>query len=336
MTAQDFIYASLRRCGQLRPGYQANAELLADGLREIGFMFDGWNTRRTMNYTVPDYVYPVTGQGNAAIESGQINGLGFYIGPSFTIAAGGTTSGINLVAFSGTSNLIAGLRPGMSLSGNAISPGTTITDVFPDFSPGVQLLQISQVATQTGTNDVIVTADFVGPRPTAIIRANLVYQATSGPPTRIPLSPVSAEEWASINVLQLTPINVTTVFYYEPAWPFGIIWCWPPLNANSLEFFTYGFLNPPITVSDPMQYPPGYQDAIIFTLAERLWPMCTLDVLVHKYPLALLRTDAYKARVELRNLNKPMPRMRNDMGTGGMSRNAGVCDWTLLLTGVPY
>lgn len=287
-------------------------------------MFDGWNAQRTMNFTIPDYIYPVTVQGSAPIESGQVLGLGFYIGPSITFTAT-TTSTSAVVAVPDTT----GLQLGLKLSGTGVPVGSTILAISTNVS-----VTISNPATASGTVSIATLPDFQGPRPTAIVRANLVYQATSGPPTRLPLSPISAEEWANISTLQLTPINVTTVYYYEPTYPCGILWCWPPLNGNSIEVFTWGFLTPPVALTSTITLPPGYQDTIVFTLADRMWPMCTLDILVHKNTRVELRGDAKRARDAVKKLNAPMPRLRSDFGPSGAGTPA--CDWTLLLTGIPY
>lgn len=259
-TARDFLYTALRKCGQLRPGYQAQDELMADGLNEWQLLFDGYNAQRTMNFTIPDYIYPVTGVGHATIESGQVFGCGFEIGPT--------------------------------------------------------------------------ALDFVGPRPTAIVRCNLLFTASS-PSTRVPISPVSAEEWASISTIQLTPINVATVYYYEPRFPNGVLWVWPPLNGNSIEIFTWGFLTPPSTLNAPYSAPPGYAELIVFELAKRLWPMVTKDIAIHRVTWGQLCGQAAAAKASVRALNAPMPRLASDFG-GGRGSSVGECSWSLLLTGVPY
>lgn len=325
-TAGNYLYSAFRRCGQMRPGYLNNADLLADGLAEFSYLFDNWNSKRTMNYTTPDYVYPVLRTGSAAIESGQVYGLGFYVGPSVTFT-GTTTSTQTLVAVPNT----VGLQLGMYIAGTGVPSNTYIVSIVQGVS-----ITMNNPASTSGTVSIATMPDWQGPRPTAILRANLVYQAVSGPPTRLPLSPVSSEEWANISVLQLTPINVTTVYYYEPSFPCGIFWAWPPLNANSIEMFTWGFLTPPTDLTTQIDLPPGYQDAMIYTLAERLWPMCTNEIAIQRVSLLNLRGDAHRARQDVKRLNAPMPRLRCDFGPGGNTGQTPACDWTLLLTGIPY
>ena len=308
----------------MRPGYTNSTDLLTDGLNEFKAMYDGWNAERTLNFTVPDYIYSIS-------TSKSLNGIygqniQWTVGPVFTFT-GDTHSSTTI-----TTQYTNGLIIGMYLTGTGIPANTYITAI----STGVSIT-ISAAATASAIGVTFtITPSFTGPRPEAILRMNL-YMTSVSPtsPTRIPLSPISAEEFANISVLALTAINVTTVFYYDPQMPQGVINVWPPLNGNSLEFFTWGFLNPPATLSSTYFAPPGYQDAIVYTLAQRLYHLCTNDVMVHKVPHQWLCGQAAIARAKIKAVNAPMPRIVNDFSGGGHP-GVGVCDWNLLLTGIPY
>lgn len=263
MITQDFIYAALRRCGQIRPGYTPSPELMNDALVEWQVWYDGLNAERTMNYTTPDYIYPITGPGHALLPSGQSlgAGLGYEIGPT--------------------------------------------------------------------------AADFVGPRPERIIQMNL-YMTSASPsePTRIGMRQLSAEEYFNIIVLAIPPINIATVFYYEARYPNGVIWVWPPLNGNSLEILTWGSLTPPANLTDVYAAPPGYADLIIYRLAQRLYNLCTKEVLAHRVSLQWLVGQAEICAARVRAVNAPSPRLINDFQNQSVSAGSG--DLTLLLTGVPF
>lgn len=260
-TAQDYIYLALRKVGQMRPGYTPQVELLNDALMEWTAMYDGFNAKRTMAYSMPDYVFPITGPGTGTTGNGQTwYGTGYTIGPS--------------------------------------------------------------------------GADFTAVRPVQIVRVNL-YQTNVPVATRIPMTQISMEEWTSIATIGITAINVATVFAYDPQFPNGVIWVWPPLNGNSLEIFTWGHLVPPATLSAPYSAPPGYADVVIWELAKRLWPMVTKDVVPHKVSHQWICGQAALAKRAVRDVNAPMPRMGNDFRGGGGS-NPGSSDWDLLLTGQPY
>ena len=266
LTAADFIYNALRKCGQLRPGYKASPELMADGLDEWKAMFDSYNSRRTMAYSMPDSVFPVpAGGGHGTTGNGQtFGGSGFTIGPS-------------------------------------------------------------------------APADFLGPRPEAIARCNLyLTSASPSTPTRIPLSQLSMEEWTSIVAPVFAPINVATCFCYDPQYPNGVLWVWPPLNGNSLEIFTWGFLTPPTSLAATFSAPPGYADVVIWDLARRLWPLCTKDMMPHRVSHQWLCGQAAIARKAVQDVNRPMPRLATDFRGGVQHNTAGASDWSLILTGVPY
>lgn len=257
--AQDYIYHALRQCGQLKAGYTAQLELLTDAIDQWHLLFDSYNSRRTMMYTMPDYVFPILGPGHGVTGNAQtFGGSGYQIGPT--------------------------------------------------------------------------SLDFVAPRPEAIVRVNLYY--TEGPsPARIPLSQISMEQWMNIAVVSLPAINVATTFAYDPQYPNGVIWVWPPLNGNSLEIFTWGALTPPASLTAPFSAPPGYADLIVKQLAVRLWQYCSVSWFKERHSFEWISAQAELARQQVAKVNAPMPRLRNDF-SGGRMRITATSDWGLLLTGV--
>ena len=325
LTAQDYIYNAYRKCGQLRPGYTASSELLTDGLDEFKAMFDGYNAARTMNYTIPDYIYAIGSKTGLNGIYGQ--NIQFTIGPAFTFT--GTLQASLVSALVANT---AGLIVGQYITGTGIPALTTITAITTNTS-----ITFSAQSTLSAGNTLTltVTPDFVGPRPEGIIRMNL-YMTSASPsqPTRIPITMVSAEQWAAIAVLQINAINIATTCYYDPQFPQGVLNLWPPLNGNSLEIFTWGFLTPPTTLATNITLPPGYADVLIWDLASRMWPMLTKSVLVNKVSHQWINGKASAAKQKVRNLNAPKLKLTNDF-RGGRS-NSAVCDWGLLLTGTPY
>ena len=260
VTASDFAYQAIRRCGHLRPGYMPSPELLSDCMDAWTIKFDAWNAERTLNYTIPDYVFAVTGSGHGTTGNGQtFGGAGYQIG--------------------------------------------------------------------TGA------PDFNVPRPTEISKINLYLTSTNpAQPSRIPMRKLhSIEEWGSITVPNLTPINVATCYFYDKQFPYGVIWVWPPLNGNSLEIFGWGTLIPPASLAADYSAPPGYADAIIWTLAEAVWPLCTLDIMPHKHSFQQISGFALAARQKIKALNAPKPLLQNDFGS-----HRGTDSLTMILTGDPY
>ncbi len=304
----------------------SNPELLQDALNEYNYMYDGWNAERTLNYTIPDFIYPIG-------TSTSLNGIygqnvQWSIGPSFTVL-GDTTITSEVVAVANTN----GLNIGQYVTGTGIPANSYITALTVNTS-----ITLSAAATASGTGVTLtIPPSFAGPRPEVILRMNLYMTSTSPTqPTRIPLSPISVEQWANISVIQITAVNVTTVFYYDPQFPQGVINVWPPLNGNSLEIFTWGFLTPPTSLSTVVMEPPGYQDAITYTLAARLWPMVTHNIAANKVSHQFLLGQAKIARERVKFINAPRNKIRNDFQGGNTGRSTGVSDWSLLLTGQPY
>ena len=254
VTAQDYILNALRKCGQMRPGYIPAPELLADALNEWEVLFDAWATDRTMGFSIPDYVYPVTGPGS------QTGGNGYQIGPT--------------------------------------------------------------------------AADWVGPRPVMIVRANLVMTNVGPQPVYIALRPLTAEQWAGLSIRQIPAINVTNVFYYDPQYPNGVFNVFPPLNGNSIELFCAQQLGTPATLATAYSAPPGYANAVIWSLAERLWPMCTNDIAIHKTPFERIAGTAYEACQKIQAVNAPARELSSDFR--GSAKPDGYFDQNVTWTGEPY
>ena len=323
LTCGDYIYQAFRRCGQLRPGATAGADILQDGLDAWKIIYDGYNAKRTNSFSIPDYVYPVST--STSLDGIYGENVQFSIGPSFTVDLTLQTSVTALCTNT------AGLNIGQTITGSGIPALTTIQGISINTS-----ITLSAAATTSGAITGTVVASFTGPRPESIIRMNLLLtSANPTQPTRIPLSPMSAEEWARIPVVQFNAINVATSFYYDPQFPQGVINVFPPLNGNSLEIFTWGFLTPPTSLTQTYSAPPGYAEVVIWNLARELWPLATNSVFVNKLPFQFICGQAAKARAAVQAVNAPSPRMRNDFG-GSLKSTRAVCDWGLLLTGTPY
>jgi len=324
LTAADFLYGCFRKCGQMRPGYTNSPELLADGLREWLAWFDALNARRTNQFTTPDYVYPIGS--NTGLNGIYGPNVQFTLGPVFTVSAT-LTIGSAVAVIPNT----AGLIIGQYITGTGIPANTYITAIAVNTS-----VTLSVVATAAGAQTLTITPTFTGPRPEKILRMNLWLTATPTSPTRIPMAIIDVEEWNRINVVQFTATDVATTCYPDYQFPQMVLNIWPPLNGNSLEIFTWGFLNAPATLTASYSAPPGYQDAIEWTLATRLWGLCTNQVAVNRVDLRWLEGKAAKARQAVRDVNRSMPKLRNDFGGGRATSHTAVCDWGLLLVGSPY
>lgn len=320
LIAQDYISLAFRVCGQMRPGYTLPPEMLAEGLTEWGSLFDSWAAERTMGFSIPQYVYPVTGPGSLQ------GGNGYSIGPIFTFT--GTTA-IGFATVTALSNTL-GLIAGQVVTGTGIPANTTIASI-----DSATQITLSSLATAAGSVTISVIPDFVGPRPDSIVRANLIMTNVGPQPVYIPIRMISAEEWAALGIRQIPSINVTSIAYYDPQFPQGVFNVFPPLNGNSLEFFTWSPFATPTSLTQTYSAPPGYQDAVVYSLAERLWPLCTRDFMPRRNTQQWLSGRAYEACQKVRMVNRDIPTLRSE-APGGRSTKGGFMDSDVRWIGEPY
>jgi hypothetical protein len=176
------------------------------------------------------------------------------------------------------------------------------------------------------------TTGFVGPRPVKILKANLLLTDVS-PNVRIPLAVLPWEVYGAIPVLDLEATNYTQALYYEPTFPLGIIHFWQPINGQSLEIWQNGALVAPATLATVVAgtLAPGYENAIIYTLAERCQYLCTKEMGPRNPKIAAW---ALKARQRVKNSNTGNPKCRSDFQNG--RNGTGAYDPNLTYTGQPY
>ncbi len=318
-TAQDYINLAFRNCGQMRPGYTIQTEQYAEALTVWGTLFDSWAAERTMGFSVPQFQYAVSGPGSLQ------GGNGYTIGPIFTFSA--TTVDISPILV--VLNTI-GLVPGLPISGPGIPANTVILSVSPNTA-----VVMSQNATASAPISVTVTPNFIGPRPDAIVRANLVMTNVGPQPVYIPIRMISVEAWAALAVRQIPAINVTNIAYYDPQWPLGVFNVFPPLNGNSIELFTWPMLGTPPSLAAAYSAPAGYQMAVVFSLADLLWPLCTKAMMVNKRSQQWLAGQAYEACEKIRRVNRVIPTLRPD-APGNRGTTDGFMDSDVRWVGEPY
>ncbi len=172
-------------------------------------------------------------------------------------------------------------------------------------------------------------ADFVGPRPTKILKASLLI-TTTNPNSRIPLAVLPWRDEASITVLTVPATGITTSVYIEETFPNAILHFWPPVNANSIQLWTFGVLFAPPTLATVVAgtFPPGYENYVIYTLAHRCQFLATREMGPRNPAIGAW---ALKAKQRVRNLNTSNPLCRSDFQNG--SSRAGMNDGNLTLIG---
>lgn len=158
-------------------------------------------------------------------------------------------------------------------------------------------------------------ADWVGPRPISIANANIVLTANF-PEVRVSLTILDDKQWADISVRDYGT-NVPTYLYYTKnvGAEYGTLYfVGYPTQANDVELYMWGALQSDLTSSDDLIVPEGYSDALIFTLAERCFPLYAKKSNKDMFPVVQLA--ARKARAAIVALNSQAPKQASDAPQG--------------------
>ena len=109
---------------------------------------------------------------------------------------------------------------------------------------------------------------FSGTRPLSIVRATIITPSLT---LRSPLKLATTEEWSEI-ADQTTSGTVPEILYNDYEYPASNLWFWPTPNSSStqVELFTWQQLEQFTTLSDSFDLPPGYEQAVIYSLAMQL------------------------------------------------------------------
>jgi hypothetical protein len=105
-------------------------------------------------------------------------------------------------------------------------------------------------------------------RPVSIEAISLVLN-TSSPAAYIPLNKRDQDWWQAQSEPGITS-DVPTDFFYNPTWVNGSVYFWPvPTVAYPVQLQIRTLLDDTVALNDEFSLPPGYQEAITLTLAEK-------------------------------------------------------------------
>ena len=166
---------------------------------------------------------------------------------------------------------------------------------------------------------------FNAPRPQQIQNANIILTYLN-PVVRVPLSLLTDAQWAAIKVQQI-PNTIPQYLYNDGSYPLSNIslWGYPSLN-QSLELYTWQALSTFTNLTDPVAFPPGYEEAIIYNLAVRLAPSYGVQVDPSVSTMAIISYS------NLRALNTPETLMVCDQAVMGSGQKTAYN----YMTGEPY
>jgi hypothetical protein len=150
-------------------------------------------------------------------------------------------------------------------------------------------------------------ADFTAARPLRIERANLVIVGAEE--SRTPLQVINFDEYADIPIAGLSS-GIPVKLYYRPTFPKGTLYPWPyPTDtANKLELFVWAQLSSFAALATEASLPPGYLEAVIYSLAEKLAPTYRLPISPDVERLAR------QARALISGVNSQSPKLATDIG----------------------
>jgi hypothetical protein len=87
----------------------------------------------------------------------------------------------------------------------------------------------------------------------------------------IPLSIIEAkEDWAGVTVKDLK--SLPAAVFYDSSWPIGRVFFWPVAPGGHYELHLVIKASLPVytTLTDPLNLPPEYMEALVWSLAVRL------------------------------------------------------------------
>lgn len=159
-----------------------------------------------------------------------------------------------------------------------------------------------------------VGANFTFPRPLRIESAQIVLTSSS-PDVNIPLEVINTDDYSALRVPALTA-SIPTKLYYSPTWITPVSpqsatgigtfypWPFPTVTTNKLSWWSWNQMPAYSDLTDTFSVPPGYEDALTYTLAEEMLPTYP-----NKAAAEYIIQFAKQARAAVQSLNSVMPKL---------------------------
>ncbi len=91
-------------------------------------------------------------------------------------------------------------------------------------------------------------------------------------PLDYPVAILNVEEYELIGLKALSG-PWPRMLYYQPSMPIGILNYWPNPSQGEMHLFCDTLFNQFLTINDTITFPPGYEMAMRWNLAELLMPL---------------------------------------------------------------
>lgn len=162
-------------------------------------------------------------------------------------------------------------------------------------------------------------------RPTKVERAGFIYDSTATDPTEIPIAVFSDQEWAEIRLKTLDAATVDGV-YFDRAFSSterGTVSTYPTIDRANTQIVLYtplalvGYS----ALSDDLEFAPGMDDALHYSLAKRLCRPLGKQLTADQV------SDMDDAMVVVKTVNNMPVELRIPDNVPGMQRRGTRLDW---------
>lgn len=110
-------------------------------------------------------------------------------------------------------------------------------------------------------------------RPVVIDMVSVIQNTTGSNPVEIPIEIYNDEQWRDLTVKN-TPSTFPLVMWATGDFPLNVLWFWPiPQQVNNIVLYAWNQVADFPNINATVQFPPGYEEAIVNNLALRLCPM---------------------------------------------------------------
>lgn len=160
--------------------------------------------------------------------------------------------------------------------------------------------------------------DFDMPRPSRIDRVSIVVPTVGAPDIEIAIDPdFDLEGWQGI-VVKATPSQFPLYMYNNTGFPYMDLHFWPvPAGPASVRLYTWDMMPFVSHLTDNLELPTGYTDAVIYNLAVRL------AQLFDRVPTPTLVMEAKQALHDINDINNGSPTMHvESMWSGSNHTNS--------------
>ena len=162
--------------------------------------------------------------------------------------------------------------------------------------------------------------DFDIPRPSRIERVSILIPGSNNYNIELPIDATfDLEQWQSL-VVKSTPSAFPLSMWNNTGYPFMELNFWPiPQQTCSVVLYTWDLMPQMVNLSNQIELPTGYSDAIIYNLAVRL------AQLFDRVPTPSLVAEAKQAKADINDINAGTPAQHLDpMWSGNNSASSSI------------